>query len=307
MSDTDNPSAATAPTQAERAPGGPGITCHEQTLHTPDQASLYFCRYTPATVPVRASVLIIHGYMEHSGRYLEFAHHLAAMGIACCTVDLRGHGQSNGKRGFIKAFSEYRQDLTTAFAAITTRPCFVLGHSNGGLVALDAAMKGDLDIAGLILTNPFLGLTRPASGPKLWLGVWAGRTLPSLSLPSGVDAADLTHDVDKQRAHRRDPLNFSTANAGWYREVTAAQHRLLAQSSVACPVLYIYSDADPVASPTINRTYSALLQSPDKTVMLRQGERHEVLNETQRVALFNAIGAWILARCPNTATPDRKS
>ena len=56
------------------------------------------------------------------------------------------------------------------------------------------------------------------------------------------------------------------------------------------------SDADPLASPAASRALAAQLESPDKTVIERPGELHEVLNEVNRATLYEVIGEWILKR-----------
>ncbi|MEX0786127.1 MAG: alpha/beta fold hydrolase, partial [Dehalococcoidia bacterium] len=42
----------------------------------------------------KATVAIVHGFAEHSGRYDHAGEHLAAAGYAAYALDLRGHGRS---------------------------------------------------------------------------------------------------------------------------------------------------------------------------------------------------------------------
>lgn len=261
-----------------------------------DGTSLFLRRWLPGDVPVRAHVLILHGYFEHGGRYRDVAHAFGRHGIATATVDLRGHGRSDGQRGFVSNFAHYLDDVQVALDALTERPLFILGHSHGGLVALDFVVARKPPIKGLILTNPFLGMTVPAKGPKLWVGKLAGRHFPRLSLPSGLDANGISHDTTIVEAYRRDPLVFTAANAGWFREVAGAQARVNGLRELAVPLLYVYSDSDPIASPTLNKQLSEQLRVTDKTVTMRAGERHEVLNETARDGLHNDIAQWMLKR-----------
>nr|WP_261871115.1 lysophospholipase [Psychrobacter sp. JCM 18901] len=45
-------------------------------------------------VEISATLLIVHGMAEHSGRYSDFAQFLADNGIAVATYDHLGHGQT---------------------------------------------------------------------------------------------------------------------------------------------------------------------------------------------------------------------
>ena len=58
-----------------------------------------------------ARVVIVHGIVEHSGRYAETAAALTLAGFAVSAFDLRGHGQSAGPRCLIHNFDEYVGDL----------------------------------------------------------------------------------------------------------------------------------------------------------------------------------------------------
>lgn len=60
----------------------------------------FACR--PQCIP-QAILLCIHGMMEHSGRYDEFAKYMADHGVIVYAFDLRGHGKTGNDaktRGF---------------------------------------------------------------------------------------------------------------------------------------------------------------------------------------------------------------
>src|SRR5206468_3582219 len=61
----------------------------------------------------RGVVVVSHGYAEHLGRYLAFAKHCAARGLAAVGIDHRGHGGSEGSRGHCRTFDEFVTDLRT--------------------------------------------------------------------------------------------------------------------------------------------------------------------------------------------------
>ncbi|HSI04847.1 MAG TPA: alpha/beta hydrolase, partial [Myxococcota bacterium] len=113
--------------------------------------------------------------------------------------------------------------------------------------------------------------------------------------PSGIPPEGLSHETAIVDAYRRDPMIYSTVTAGYFRASREAQARVRALRRLDMPLLYAYSDADPIASPQANAALAQALDSPDKTVIVRTGEFHEILNETNRAELIARVGDWILA------------
>ena len=106
-------------------------------------------------------MIVAHGYGEHGGAYRRFAEAVAGRSeFDVVAVDFRGHGRSPGRRGVVRRYEELTDDLVNAieWAGKQLRgvPSFVLGHSNGGQVALRAALRDPARISGLILSNPVL-------------------------------------------------------------------------------------------------------------------------------------------------------
>ena len=105
----------------------------------------------------RAVLIIAHGVAEHSGRYKNVAAYFASRGYAVCSFDYRGHGKSEGVRGYVEKFSHYQDDLQTFFQIVRNlypgKKVFMLGHSMGALVSLSLAGHKPTDLAGLILTG----------------------------------------------------------------------------------------------------------------------------------------------------------
>jgi len=264
--------------------------------HASDGVELFVQRWEPADGTIRAEVLVVHGYGEHGARYRELAHRLAEGQIATVAVDIRGHGRSAGQRGHVRKFSDYYLDVEVGLAALGDAPHFVLGHSHGGLLALDFIAQRRPELAGLIITNAFLEIGMPVPAPKIWAARILSKIYPSISMSSGISPGGLSHDQDICEAYERDPLVSDVTTPGWFVESSAAQKRVRALTEVAVPLLYLFSDADPLCAPAANRELAEALRSPDKTVRERAGEFHEILNEVGRVALHEEIRDWILER-----------
>lgn len=54
----------------------------------------FYTLFRPEGRNIKATLLILHGMQEHSGRYTEFAQYLAEQGLAVITYDHLGHGKT---------------------------------------------------------------------------------------------------------------------------------------------------------------------------------------------------------------------
>ncbi|HOW88630.1 MAG TPA: alpha/beta hydrolase, partial [Candidatus Omnitrophota bacterium] len=126
-----------------------------------DKEKIFFRIWSPPGA--RGTLVIIHGFGEHSGRYEKFASRMEGLPVQIAVMDLRGMGRSGGKRVSAASMEDYLKDMT-AFKVCLERdfaarvPMILLGHSLGGLLAVEWASRYPESIKTLILTSPFLGL-----------------------------------------------------------------------------------------------------------------------------------------------------
>src|SRR5262249_54644279 len=154
----------------------------------------------PRAAP-RGALIIAHGFGEHGGTYRHVADFLGpALDLDVIAVDFRGHGSSPGRRGFVRRYDELTADLASAlnWAARHTvdSPRFLLGHSNGGQVALRLTLEARAPIDGLIVSNPALRLALPIPAHTIHLGKLLLRYAPWITLKGQVAAERLTRDPE---------------------------------------------------------------------------------------------------------------
>src|SRR5688500_13966347 len=96
-----------------------------------DGVNIHTRRWEPEG-PTKGAVCLVHGLGEHSGRYGAVAPRLTEAGYAVCAFDLRGHGESGGRRGDTR-FSAASEDIDRLLADAADRfpdaPRFLYGHS----------------------------------------------------------------------------------------------------------------------------------------------------------------------------------
>lgn len=133
-----------------------------ERLESPTGASLAL-RHWRAPGPARAVLMICHGLGEHSGRYGGVAAAMATKGFATLAHDHRGHGLTTAPDALPGRFSwrggadkvvadtlAIRDHAETLYPGL---PVFLLGHSMGGLIALNVAMTAPERFAGVAPWN----------------------------------------------------------------------------------------------------------------------------------------------------------
>jgi alpha-beta hydrolase superfamily lysophospholipase len=250
--------------------------------------------------PLWARLVIIHGYGEHCERYREFMTWMAQRGVACEAADLQGHGKSPGRRGFIKVWEAYLDDLSAFLAAVKEEakqapaPLFVLGHSHGGLLVAAGGERNLLDVEGCILSAPFLRSNLHVPSAKLMFGRLANLFAPSMAIPNGLRREWMSSDPEKLQEGRADPLLFHSATPRWYFGVMRAQMEVMSNAEkFRLPLLILAGDADPVADHRATYEFIHEASAEDKSLRILPGQLHELLREAEREETFGYILEWL--------------
>lgn len=249
----------------------------------------------------RASMTIVHGYAEHCGRYDYVAAYLNDLGIDVFALDLRGHGRSDGPRGHVASYSLYHDDVDALREIVTAetkaKKHFILGHSNGGLIALSYVVERKPQIDGFIVTGPFLGPAKPVPPVTLLLGKIMAVLYPKLTLPTGIDPADLSTDPEVGKKYAADPLVFPTATAGWFSEAMKTAETTTARANeIALPCLIMQGTEDRLADPSKAKPFFEAVGSDDKKYVEWPGMYHEILNEVEKDRVLGEIRDWLEPR-----------
>lgn len=258
----------------------------------------------------RGVVVVSHGFGEHGGCYRHVAEALGpALEVDFVAPDLRGHGRSPGRRGVVGDYEDLVSDLRAAFAwagrARRGLPRFVLGHSNGGQLALRLALEGDTGLAGLVVSNPSLRLATRVPGYKLRVGRFLRRHAPRVTLSAKLPVEMMTRDPEMQREHRVDALRHSRISAPLFFGMIEGGAELLRRAgAIATPALMLVGAADPVTDPEAARRFFDDLGAADKTLMIYPRMLHEPLNEVGREQVFADIVSWLSTRLEASSGPE---
>ena len=73
-------------------------------IKSKDGSNLMYYSWLP-NKKIKVAIGIIHGLGEHSSRYDDFAEYFCKKGYGVYSIDLRGHGKSEGKKGHVNNLS----------------------------------------------------------------------------------------------------------------------------------------------------------------------------------------------------------
>lgn len=291
-----------------------------------NKSQLFYTLFSPETT--KATLLIVHGMQEHSGRYSEIAEYFASHGIAVLTYDHLGHGKSVKDKSEIGFFQlEKPEERLVSDAEMMTDhlatqypdvPHFILGHSMGSFVTRCLLQRAGDKFSGAIIT----GTGGPLAGINLLKGYLSlantiaprHRTFLNSVFtkvnnkqfkndPDFGDTSWLSVNPENRRAFEQDELCGIpfTHNAFYtlfsiYKKATA--RNWAASISKSLPLLFVSGQNDPIGDfgkgvmHTVNNLKADGFQ--DVEVKIHPEMRHEILNENIREEVLNEIYHWIL-------------
>jgi acylglycerol lipase len=258
---------------------------------------IFWQSWAPEERPARGVVVIVHGFGEHSGRYEHVAQRLVAEGFAAYALDHRGHGRSEGTRAVIDRLADAVSDIdrltVLAGDAHPGLPVFMLGHSMGGLLAVQYALEHQNRLTGLVLSGALAALDAAPAPARL-----IARVLSVLAPGAGLialDASLVSRDPQVVAAYRADPMvHHGKLPARTVAELLAAGQRfpeLVAEIRV--PTLIMYGSEDRLCPPSGSVMLGERIGAADITVIPYEGLYHEILNEPEQQTVLDDMCAWL--------------
>jgi len=264
--------------------------------------SLYYQCWLPATDP-KAILLVVHGWAEHSGRYTNLANYFVPKGYAICALDHRGHGKSEGLRGYVERFSDYLDDLKTFFDIVRSEhgdtKIFLVGHSMGAIIATayTVTVPHQQELAGLIVSGVGIKPGSSLSSALIPLARILSLLLPRLGIMV-LDASAISQDKAVVDAYVNDPLVYrGKITCRFGAEMLATLRKLPSEMpEINLPILIMHGTADRLCDPEGSRILYERANSRDKTLKLYAGFYHEIFNEPGQKQVLADMEAWLATR-----------
>lgn len=239
-----------------------------------------------------ATLVLAHGRDESRSGMLSRAAFLVRNGYNVLDIDLRGHGESDGKYitpGYLEAL-----DILGAVAHLRGRgqsgPLGVLGYSYGAVAALHAAARC-ADVNAVIADSAFKStsdILKRVSGRKeiplpVRVGVWFAR------MPLLDEASDLMFWARTGVKLERDKIDASTA-------VKAIREQ---------PILFISGEKDWLAPPENAREMYEQALNPQKRFLVVPGAGHTSTYGSAPKVYEAAVLSFLETNLPKGPVPAR--
>jgi acylglycerol lipase len=268
-----------------------------------DQTRLFY-RHWPATAAWNGrAVVVLHGIGYHSAPYKVIADVLNPHGTEVYGLDARGHGLSQGRRGFVGTSQEVGADVECMIRFVREqRPgakIFLLGDSMGADLALNYAKRNSRELAGLILMalalnldfSQFLSLESLSLMPYFALA----HRQPVINLV-GKRLEDSSRDPEFIARRRIDPLAYKNVSFGYLLDVQRLVFgwRWKIAPRVHAPTLLIKGGKDRVVSHRECVAFDKLSASADKHLKIYPDVPHTTLWDPQTPEILEQVSNWIL-------------
>ena len=108
----------------------------------------------------KATILILHGLGEHYRRYDYITRKFMANNFNVYRYDQRGHGDSDGKRGYVDNANTFVKDLKIVIDLVKEEnshlPIFILGQGMGGHIMSVLGGQYDNLVDGMVFCSPLI-------------------------------------------------------------------------------------------------------------------------------------------------------
>ncbi len=261
-----------------------------------DGLKLFAQHWMPEDKP-RAIINLVHGFKDHSGRFSAWAQKLNREGFGVIAVDLRGHGRSEGRRGYADRFDRYLQD--THVMCIRSHelfgdiPHFLYGQSLGGNIVTNYLITESNMPAAAIITSPWFTLAfKPALFTQMTASILR-YLLPGILVKSDLDPNGLSHDPKIVEDYLKDPLVHNKISPRLYFAIE--EYGLKASRNIYkinVPLLVMHGSADPITS--CKQTRSFVMNAGNLTTYKEwPGGYHELHNDTMADDVFRFLVDWL--------------
>jgi lysophospholipase len=197
---------------------------------------------------------------------------------------------TRSRRGHIDAFDEYIYEVKDWIQAAYRYelPVFLLGHSMGGLISIRLLQEEHLNLAGVILSSPCLGLVKTPSKFLNMVSYGLNVIYPSLRMNSGLTVQMATRNLDVQEADSNDTLYVTRVSIRWYRELTAAMKLAFENLEKVqdIPMLLMQGGDDKIVKNASVKEWFNRAPLSEKRFKEWAKCYHEIFNEPEREEVF---------------------
>lgn len=264
-----------------------------------DGLGLFGQSWEPDEKP-KAVINIIHGFGEYSGRFSNWAKRFVDKGYAVFAIDYRGHGKSEGKRGYIKNFSDLFNDvdvlLENSKNEYSDIPHLLYGHSLGGNIVTNYYLERKPTIKKLIATSPWYSLAFKPSALLMFFARIMYKISPGIISKSNLDINALSHNKEVVRLYKEDPLVHNKISLELLFSTMKYGSKPLEEiNKLNIPMLLMHGSGDKITSFKASKKLYEKDTKTNKLISFKEWPDmyHELHNELINDEIFEYLISWI--------------
>jgi len=252
------------------------------------------------TIPnARATIVIVHGLGEHGGRYDHVAEHFLNHQYSVVRYDMRGHGLSDGQRGYFNSFKEVLDGVTQVLTRVNQElpdsPVVLYGHSLGGGIVANWLLHHDWtqhQVFAAILSAPWLTLSSPPSAFYVLLIRLLSMIAPKASIPTNLRVGELCREPHAIEEYNRDEYVHGRLTFRLAIEAYDAGHWNI-KNAERCdlPIFAFHGLSDTVTDPASTKQFCD--KAPRATYTEYPDMLHEPHNDQRQKELLASITNWL--------------
>ena len=261
-----------------------------------DGLEMFAQSWEPDDAP-KAVVCLVHGLGEHSGRYTHVGKVFTDAGFALAGFDLRGHGKSGGSRGHLPSFDAFLNDIAgfekQVDAHFPNLSRFLYGHSLGGILVLNFALRRKSNFIGVISTGAGMRTALEEQTAKVTMAKVLGALMPSVVIPSGLDPTSISRNEEVVNAYVNDPLVHDRMSLGFGKIMLSVIPWTFEHAhEFSLPLLIMHGTDDKLGYPRGSEEFASYVKQ-DCTLKLWDGMYHEIHNESEQKKVFDFTIDWM--------------
>ena len=283
--------------------------------------------YPAADIAIKGVIQIAHGMAEHLERYADFIDFLSMSGYVVFINDHLGHGKSVASDADLGFFGETDGDLNLvndmklvtdlAKSKYPDVPYILFGHSMGSFLSrLYTELYGDeLTMAiycGTAGANPAAGIgakiasliakTKGSHYRSTFINSLAFGSYNKRCRPQRTDYDWLTKENSVVDEYIKDDYCGFLFTADGYKDLFTLLKKVNREDwftsfDSSLPLMLIAGEEDPVGAygAGVREVYDKLVATGHSNVSIKlyPGDRHEILNETDKKTVYSDILTWI--------------
>jgi len=269
----------------------------EGYLSVSDNKSVFFKAFYPIQ-NYNISLLLIHGWGEHTNRHEELCEFLSEEGISVFSFDLPGHGLSYGNRGHIENIQEYLKAIDLAYSKMQEiffpKLTFIFGHSMGGNLALRYGIERPEKIDGLIISSPWLELKQKPGIFLTIIGNIANKYYPEFTIKRKLQSKKLLNDETAKEKIRNDELSHYFISARCYNELEKSSKEIFEKIKfLNKKVLIVHAKNDEITAAASSEKLCK--ENKNITCKIYDEYAHELHNSPKKKEVFQEIKNFIFS------------